>query len=83
MIRRIAIAAAFAIGVTAAGVGAGSASAQGPVGPECRAEISRAVLASLNTHHIPTMPGQVVQYVQLLIVNGQLIRENCVVIVPA
>lgn len=80
MIRRIALAAALAIGVTAVGVGASSASAAAPIGPECGDAVRNAVLAAVQGR---VMPGQVIQYLQFVVKNGQLAVQSCVVTVPA
>jgi hypothetical protein len=82
MIRRIALAAALAIGTVVAGIGAGSASAA-PTGPECREAVSRAVIAALAANRVPTTPGQVIQYLQVTVTSGTYILEPCVVTIPA
>lgn len=84
MIRRIAIAAALAAGIIAVGVGTGTASAApGPVGPQCREAVQRAVIASLDANRVPTTPGQVIQYLQVTVINGVYTLQPCVVTIPA
>lgn len=85
MIRRIAVAAALALGVTAAGVGAGQATAAQPlVGPECRPDVVSSVLDSLARNGVPVIPGQQIQYLQVSQApSGQFFLELCVVTVPA
>jgi hypothetical protein len=88
MIRRLAVTAATAVVLTVPLAGVAMAQTTPvptpvPVGPECQARISQAVLNALSIHQVPTTPGQVIQYIQFLSVQGQLIRQYCVVIVPS
>lgn len=78
MFRRVAAVLAVALGAAVAGLGAGQASAAGPlIGPECAENVRAAVLAAVEGR---TSPGQVIQYLQIT-ADGQL--QLCTVTVPS
>jgi hypothetical protein len=64
-------------------VGAGTAEAAPATGPvQCASNVTAAVLASLTANHVPVTSGQVIQYLQIVVVNGVGAIQSCVVIVP-
>lgn len=71
MLRRLAAAAAFRLGSTAA---------TGAFGPECSEPVRDAVLAAVQGR---AEPGQVIQYLQIIQINGQYTVQLCTVTVPS